>query len=351
MQYALLGNTGLIVSRLGFGALTFTQGNRALGAVYKVGAELAHTLVGRAIDAGINFFDTADVYADGESEALLGAALKPHRDQLIISTKVGNRGSRDRELLHGGLSKRHILWSVDQSLKRLGTDWIDCYVAHREDPYTPLEETLEAFDAVVRAGKVRYIGFSNWSAWTVAAAMEIQKARGLAPFTHGQMYYSLLGRDVERDMLPMMRRYGLGMTVWSPLAFGFLSGTYSREDLAKPDNRFSGFDMLQFDREKGFALLDLMRRIAAARSISVPQLAIAWLLARAGVASVLIGATKLHQLEDNLGAADIKLCEPDLAELDAATAITPIYPSSDWMAPDRRLARALGDKALSPKSP
>lgn len=341
MQYAMLGTTGLLVSRLGFGALTFSQGARSLDAVYKVGAHLAHTLVGRALDAGINFFDTADVYADGESETLLGAALKPHRDRVVITTKVGNRGA-DRELLRTGLSKRHILWSVDQSLRRLGTDWIDCYVAHREDPYTPLEETLEAFDAVVRAGKVRYIGYSNWSAWSVAAAMEIQKARGLTPFTHGQMYYSLLGRDVERDMLPMMRRYGLGMTVWSPLAYGFLSGAYTREDLTRPDNRFSSFDVLQFDKDKGFVLLDVMRGIAARSGVTVPQLAIAWVLARRGVTSVLLGATKLHQLDDNLGAADLQLAEADLAELDAASAITPIYPSSDWMAPDRRVARALG---------
>src|SRR5262249_2192779 len=158
--------------------LTFTQGNQTLSSVYKVGEKLADELVGRALDAGVTLFDTADVYADGESETLLGAALKPHRDKVVITTKVGNRGTTDRELMRSGLSRRHILWSVDQSLKRLGTDWIDLYVAHREDPFTPLEETLEAFDAVVRSGKVRYIGFSNWSAWTVAAAMEIQKARG-----------------------------------------------------------------------------------------------------------------------------------------------------------------------------
>lgn len=343
MQYTTLGSTGLVVSRLGFGALTFTQGNRSLGPVYKVGAGLADELVGKALDTGVNFFDTADVYADGESESLLGAALKPHRDRVVITTKVGNRGG-DRELLRSGLSRRHILWSVDQSLRRLGTDWIDCYVAHCEDPHTPLEETLEAFDAVVRAGKVRYLGFSNWSAWKAAAALEIQKANGLAPFTHGQMYYSLLGRDVERDVLPMMRRYGLDMTVWSPLAYGFLSGAYTREDLKRPDNRFSSFDMLRFDRERGFALLDLMRRIAAARSASVAQVAIAWLLARSGVASVLLGATKLHQLDDNLGAAGLKLSAEDLVELDAATAVTPIYPGSDWIMPDRRVAKALASK-------
>ncbi|PPE74418.1 aldo/keto reductase [Solimonas fluminis] len=343
MQYAPLGSTGLIVSRLGFGALTFTQGNRSLGSVYKVGAGLADELVGKALDAGVNFFDTADVYADGESETLLGAALKGRRDRVVITTKVGNRGG-DRTLLRSGLSRRHILWSVEQSLRRLGTDWIDCYVAHCEDPHTPLEETLEAFDAVVRAGKVRYLGFSNWSAWKAAAALEIQKAHGLAPFTHGQMYYSLLGRDVERDVLPMMRRYGLGLTAWSPLAYGFLSGAYTREDLTRPDNRFSGFDMLRFDRERGFALLERMRRIASTRSASVAQVAIAWLLARPGVTSVLLGATRLHQLEDNLGAARLKLPEEDLAELDEATAITPVYPSSDWIMPDRRVSKALAGK-------
>lgn len=343
MQYTTLGNTGLVVSRLGFGALTFTRGNQSLGSVYKVGAELATQLVGRALEAGVNFFDTADVYADGESEALLGAALQPHRDRVVIATKVGNRGA-DRELLRAGLSRRHILWSVDQSLRRLGTDWIDCYVAHCEDPHTPLEETLEAFDAVVRAGKVRYLGFSNWSAWKAAAAMEIQKANGLAPFTHGQMYYSLLGRDVERDMLPMMQRYGLGLNAWSPLAYGFLSGAYTREDLSRPDNRFSNFDMLKFDRDKGFALLEILRRVASARGASVAQVAIAWLLARPGVNSVLLGATKLHQLEDNLGAADVKLAPEDIAELDATTAIAPIYPGSDWIAPDRRIAKALSKR-------
>lgn len=340
MKYALLGNTGLVVSRLGFGALTFTQGNQSIQSVYKVDTNLARTMVERAIEAGINLFDTADVYADGESERSLGAALKPHRDKVVITTKVGNRGA-DRSVLRAGLSKRHILWSVDQSLRRLDTDWIDLYVLHREDPHTPLEETLSALDSVVRSGKVRYLGFSNWSAWKAAAAIEIQKANGYAPFTHGQMYYSLLGRDVERDVLPMMQRYGLGMTVYSPLAFGFLSGAYTRADLDRPDNRYSNFDMLRIDREQGFALIERMRRIAQAHAASVAQLAIAWTLARPGVDSVLLGASKLHQLDDNLGALALQLSEADLAELDAATAITPLYPSSNWIAPDRLTARAL----------
>lgn len=180
---------------------------------------------------------------------------------------------------------------------------------------------------MVRSGKVRYIGFSNWSAWKVAAALEIQKANNLAPFTHGQMHYSLLGRDVERDVIPMMRRYGLGMTVWSPLSSGFLSGKYTRESLSDPDNRFSGFDMLPFDKEQGFRLVERLRKIADEHGASVAQTALAWLLAKRDVTSLLIGASKLQQLDDNLGAANLTLSDAELAELDAATAPSPVYPN------------------------
>jgi aryl-alcohol dehydrogenase-like predicted oxidoreductase len=341
MKYALLGNTGLIVSRLAFGAMTFTAGNKDIGSIYKVGAALADQLVGRSLDAGINFFDTADAYAGGESEALLGAALKPHRSRVVIASKVGFRSGSP--LTQSGLSRRHILWSIDQSLKRLGTDWLDVYIAHREDPDTPLEETLEALDAVVRAGKVRYLGYSNWSAWKAAAALEIQKANGLAPFTHGQMHYSLLGRDVERDVIPMMGRYGLGLTVWSPLASGFLSGKYTRETLSDPDNRISGFDIIPFDKDKGFKLVERLRAIAGRHDASVAQVAIAWLLAKNAVTSVLVGASKPHQLDDNLAAVDLKLAEADIAEMDAATPLAPVYPN--WFIEnltDRATAQALG---------
>lgn len=344
MQYTLLGNTGLTVSRLAFGAMTFTAGNKDLGAIYKVGADLAGELVGRALEAGINFFDTADGYANGESEVMLGAALKPHRDQVVIATKVGFRTGP--ALTRAGLSRRHILWSVDQSLKRLGTDWIDVYIAHREDPYTPLEETLAALDAVVRAGKVRYLGFSNWSAWKAAAALEIQKANGLAPFSHGQMYYSLVGRDVERDIIPMMRRYGLGLTVWSPLASGFLSGKYTRQTLTDPNNRLSGFDILPFDKEQGFRLVERMRSMADAHDATVAQIAIAWLLARQAVSSVIVGSTKLSQLEDNLKSVAVTLTAAQIAELDAATGLTPVYPNffMENIAMDRPVAEALGPR-------
>jgi len=263
---------------------------------------------------------------------------------VIIASKVGFRTGP--ALTRAGLSRRHILWSVDQSLKRLGTDWIDVYIAHRDDPYTPLEETLTALDTVVRAGKVRYLGFSNWSAWKAAAALEIQKANGLAPFTHGQMYYSLVGRDVERDIIPMMRHYGLGLTVWSPLASGFLSGKYTRQTLSDPNNRLSGFDILPFDKEAGFELVERMRAMASAHAASVAQIAIAWLLARQSVTSVIIGSTKLSQLEDNLRAAAVALTAAEVAELDAATALTPVYPNffMDNIAQDRPVAEALAKR-------
>jgi aryl-alcohol dehydrogenase-like predicted oxidoreductase len=344
MQYTTLGNTGLVVSRLSFGAMTFTAGNKSFAAVYKTEAEAANAMIGKALDAGINFFDTADAYAGGESETMLGRALKSRRAEVVITTKVGNRTGPG--LVQSGLSRRHILWSIDQSLKRLDTDFVDCYIAHKEDPHTPLEETLAALDEVVRSGKARYLGFSNWAAWRVAAAMELQKANGWAPFTHGQMHYSLLIRDVERDIIPMMQRYGLGLTVWSPLVSGFLSGKYTKESLSDKDNRMSGFDIMPFDKEAGFRLVDRLREIADGHVVggggagahgggggggggkaSVAQVAIAWLLAKKVVSSVILGASKLHQLEDNLAAADLRLSAEEVAALDEQTKPGAVYPN------------------------
>jgi aryl-alcohol dehydrogenase-like predicted oxidoreductase len=342
MQYTTLGTTGLVVSRLSFGAMTFTAGNKGFATVYKTEAEAANAMVGKALDAGINFFDTADAYAGGESETMLGRALKGRRAELVITTKVGNRTGPG--LVQSGLSRRHILWSIDQSLKRLDTDFVDCYIAHKEDPHTPLEETLAALDEVVRSGKARYLGVSNWAAWRVAAAMELQKANGWASFTHGQMHYSLLIRDVERDIIPMMQRYGLGLTVWSPLVSGFLSGKYTKENLSDKDNRMSGFDFMPFDKDAGFRLVDRLRAIAAAHEIggggagggqgtgggqkaSVAQVAIAWLLAKKAVSSVIVGASKLHQLEDNLAAADLRLTAEEIASLDEQTKPAAVYPN------------------------
>lgn len=323
MDYALLGNTGLIVSRLAFGAMTFTQGH-TMGGIARTESAAAAALVGQAMDAGVNFFDTADVYASGQSEEVLGKVLAPHRNEVVIATKVGGRmGS---SLVQAGLSRRHIGWAIDQSLRRLGTDWVDVYIVHCEDPHTPLEETLEALDAVVRAGKARYIGFSNWSAWRVAAAIELQKANGWARFSHGQMYYSLLGRDIERDTVPMMAHQGLGLTVWSPLASGFLSGKYTRATLADPGNRYASADFIPFDKEAGFALVNQLRVIAEAQGASVAQVALAWLLAKSSVTSVILGASKASQLADNLGAMDVRLGADFVSQLDAATAPPVLYP-------------------------
>lgn len=333
MQYTTLGATGLVVSRLALGTWTFTAGNKDLPQIYKVGADLADRLVGRALDAGINLFDTADSYASGEAEMLLGRALKDRRKDAVITTKVGFRNG---PAVHdAGLSRRNILRSVDLSLKRLGTDWIDLYIAHKEDPYTPLEETLAAFDAVVGAGKVRYVGFSNWSAWKAAAAVEFQRANGLAPFTHGQMYYSLLGRDVEHDVIPMMRHFGLGLTVWSPLAMGFLAGD--------PDQRYDSFDIFPFEKAFGLKVVEQLRRIAADQDASIAQVALAWLLSKPEVSSIILGVTRPEQLDDNIRATELRLAPEAIAEIDALTAPAPLYPhwhNAKFL--DRAMAEALG---------
>jgi len=338
VKYNLLGNTGLIVSRLAFGALTLTKGHPMSGVAKVQGAD-ADALVGQALDAGINFFDTADIYAEGQSEEVLGHALASRRDEVIIATKVWHR--MGTPLVQAGLNKRHIEWAVDQSLRRLGTDWIDVYIAHNEDPRTPLEETLEALDAVVRAGKARYLGFSNWSAWKVAAALELQKANGWAQFTHGQMYYSLLGRDIERDLFPLRARYGIGITAWSPLASGFLSGKYDRAKPLAADDRLAAIGYMNFDREAGYALLDALRAIAADLGASVAQVSLAWLLAKQ-VDSVILGASRPEQLADNLAAADLALPAEVIARLDAMTAPPELYPHWHW----RNAADRAGDEAL-----
>lgn len=341
MQYSMLGNTGLLVSKLCFGAMSFRDENTNQLAIAKVRGKEADAMVGRALDAGINFFDTADVYSGGDSERMLGAALKSRRNDVIIATKVGMRTGS--QLTRGGLSRRHILWSVDRSLERLGTDWIDVYICHREDALTPLAETLRALDDLVRAGKVRYLGFSNWSAWSVSAALELQRANGWAQFTHGQMYYSLLGRDIEYDVIPMMRRYGIGLTVWSPLAGGFLTGKYGVAHEKDPTHRRNAFDFPPIDKDQGFKLIELLRPIAQRHSASIAQVALAWVLSNPATTSVLIGATKLSQLEDNLGALQVQLTEEDRRTLDAATALPPRYPNwFDAMVSDRTMLTAMG---------
>jgi aryl-alcohol dehydrogenase-like predicted oxidoreductase len=324
MQYARLGNTGLIVSRLAFGTMTFGS-DASMPNVYKVSKENALAMIDKSLEAGVNFFDTADGYAGGQSERMLGELLGERRKDVVLATKVGFRTGE--AITQAGLSRRHILASCDASLQRLGTDYIDLYIVHKEDPFTPLEETLEALNALVSAGKVRYLGFSNWAAWKAAAALQMQKAEGWAEFTSGQMYYSLVGRDVEHDVVPFMRSAGLSMNVWSPLAGGFLSGKYTPDNLKKDEsNRLSGFDFLPVDKESGFKVIERLREIAASHEASVAQVALAWLLSKPVVSSIIVGASKLHQLEDNLRAFEVKLSDAEVTELDAMTAPATLYP-------------------------
>lgn len=342
MLYSRLGDTGLVVSRLSLGTMTFGEGS-GNKAIARTGPEDANRIVGAAIDAGVNFFDTADVYAGGESETMLGRALGDRRDEVVIATKAGWRTGTP--LNRSGLSAGHLLWSIEQSLQRLGTSHVDVYIAHRDDAHTPLEETLQALDTIVRHGKARYLGVSNWAPWKVAAAIELQRANGWARFTHVQSMYHLLGRDVEHQILPLAAHYGLGFTAWSPLAGGFLSGKYTRENLSDPDNRLSGFDALPIDKEKGFVLVEDMRGIADAHGASVAQVALAWLLSRSQVSSVLVGASKMSQLDDNLAAADLQLTDDELSRLDAATAPSPDFTVGVSRVPDGPVVNALAAKS------
>src|SRR5882672_2749664 len=326
MQYARLGDTGLIVSRLALGSMTFgTIKEGPFASTFKVDQAGANELVACAIDRGVNFFNSADVYAGGESERMLGKAIGARRKDVLIATKVGNR--MGPALVETGLSRRHILAAVDASLTRLGTDYIDVYLVHKVDVLTPMEETIEALEDLVRQGKVRYVGFSNWPAWLAAKAVGVQRARGWSPFRAAEVYYSLVGRDLEHEVAPLCADAGVVVMVWSPLAGGFLSGKYTRtKPKGESGDRLGGFDFLPYDRERGYQLVDLLQGIAAKRGVSAAQISLAWLLTRPTVSSLLVGAASVKQLEQNLGAADIKLDAEDLAQLDAATKPTAPYP-------------------------
>lgn len=323
MNYTTLGNTGLVVSRLSFGAMTFGS-DPSIPAVYKVSLDDARRMIDTSLAAGINFFDTADGYAGGQSEEMLGKLLASRRQEVVIATKVGFRNGTP--ITQSGLSRRHILYSCEQSLKRLGTDYIDLYIVHREDPVTPLEETLETLNTLVQSGKVRYIGFSNWSVWKSALAWQLQRDNGWATFCNGQMNYTLVGRDVEHDIVPFMQHAGIGMTVWGPLAGGFLSGKYTRENLTSEGNRLAGFDILPYDKETAFTLIDKLKEIATAHNASVAQVSLAWLLTKPVVSSVIIGASKLSQLEDNLKVTALELSSEEVTLLDTLTQPAKLYP-------------------------
>ncbi len=324
MQYARLGNTGLLVSRLSFGAMMFGSG-KMLGVLdLKIDQTQANELVARALDSGINLFDTANGYGSGQSEEILGRALGKRRRDAVLATKCGFRAGT--AVADAGLSHRHIIMACEDSLRRLGTDWIDLYQVHKIDPQTPFEETARALEDLVRRGLVRYVGFSNWHAWEAATALGIQERRGFSPFVSAQMYYSLVGRDLEHEVVPFARRAGVGILVWSPLAGGFLSGKYTRQDPTGGSGRLKDFDFIPFDKEKGYAIVDELKATGQKRGATPAQVALAWLLAKEHVTSVIMGFSNAKQFEDNLGALAVQLSAEEVARLDAASAPAPTYP-------------------------
>ena len=326
MKYRRLANTGIYVSELCLGAMTF-GGHGPFKAIGALGQTEADALVHRSLDAGVNFFDTANVYSLGQSEEMLGAALGPRRKDVIVATKVrGRMGDGPNEI---GLSRVHVMQQCDASLRRLGTDYIDLYQIHGPDPQTDIRETLEALTDLVRAGKVRYIGCSNLPAWQLMKALGLSRQHGLAEFVSTQSYYAIAGRELEREMVPLVKDQGLALLPWSPLAGGLLTGKFTRDGETDPDARRVSFDFPPVDKARGFDIIDVMRDVSGAHRVSVARVALAWLLHRPAVTSVIIGAKRLDQLDDNLGSVELTLAPDELERLDAVSALPVEYPG--WM--------------------
>jgi aryl-alcohol dehydrogenase-like predicted oxidoreductase len=330
MRHHPLGRTGLFVSELCLGTMTFGGGEgiwRKIGALQQAEAE---GLVGQALDAGINFIDTANVYAGGLSEQITGQALKNlgvARDQVVVATKVnGEIGPGPNA--HGS-SRGHIMDSVQASLKRLQLEHIDLYQIHGFDPATPIEETVRALDQLVRNGDVRYVGVSNWAAWQIVKALGIAERMGLARFESLQAYYTVAGRDLERELIPMLKSEGVGLMVWSPLAGGLLSGKYGREQQGEAGSRRTQFDFPPVDKERAWDIIDVMRGVAETRGASVAQVALAWLLHQPQVTSVIVGAKRPEQLADNIKATALQLSADDLRRIDEVSRLPAEYPG--WM--------------------
>jgi aryl-alcohol dehydrogenase-like predicted oxidoreductase len=329
MKYNLLGNTGLKVSELCLGTMTF--GGRGMWT--NIGAlpqDEVNGLVKTSIDAGINFIDTANVYSEGLSEVMTGQAIRDlglKRDDLVIATKV--RGMMGVGPNNSGLSRKHILQQADASLARLNMDYIDLYQIHGFDPQTPIEETLEALDTLVKTGKVRYIGCSNLAAWHLMKALGISAQQHLAKFVSLQAYYTIAGRDLEREVVPLLLDQKLGLMVWSPLAGGFLSGKYTRTGVADKDGRRVNFDFPPVNKEKAYDIIDVMQAMAEQKGVTVAQIALAWLLHQPVVTSIIVGAKKEEQLLDNIKATEVTLTADELAKLHDISKLTPEYPG--WM--------------------
>jgi len=331
VRYRKVGHTGLFVSELCLGTMTFGGGDGIWGKIGDLQQAEAERLIGHALDAGINFVDTADVYSDGRSELITGQALKNlrvPRENVIVATKVfgetGTKGVNSR-----GTSRHHIMDGVKASLKRLQLDHIDLYQIHGFDPATPIEETVSALDNLVEQGHLRYVGVSNWAAWQIMKALGLSERLGLARFESVQAYYSIAGRDLERELVPLMQSESVGLLVWSPLAGGLLSGKYGRDRQGEDGSRRTIFDFPPVDMERAYGCIDVMRNIAKTKDVSVAQIAIAWLLHQSVVTSVIIGARRPDQLEDNIAATRVALTADELTALDKVSALPPEYPG--WM--------------------
>jgi aryl-alcohol dehydrogenase-like predicted oxidoreductase len=340
MRYRPLGRTGQFVSEICLGTMTF-HGDSSSTFWRNVGSleqNAATAIVERALKAGVNFIDTADVYSEGHSEILLGQALRDlsvKREDVIVATKVRGRTGPGPNAV--GLSRGHIMDQVAGSLKRLQLDHIDLYQIHGFDAATPIEETLRALDDLVSRGLVRTIGCSNMAAWQIMKALGISSAKAYARFETVQAYYTIAGRELEREIVPLVEDQGLGVMVWSPLAGGLLSGKFTRKGSTSNDARRLVFDFPPVNREHAYDIVDAMAPIAEAHGVSVAQIALAWLLQRAGVMSVIIGAKTIAQLDDNLAAVKVTLTAEEVAALDKASALTPEYPG--WMLERQGAAR------------
>ena len=330
MEYVRLGRTGLKVSRLCLGCMTYGEPKRGAHE-WTLNEEASRPLLRQAFEAGINFFDTANIYSLGQSEEFTGRALKDlgiPRSDIIVATKATSfmgEGPNDY-----GASRFHLLNQVDESLERLGLDHVDLFQIHAWDPVTPVEESLRALEDIVRSGRARYVGVSNWAAWQVMKALGIADRRGFDRLACVQAYYTVAGRDLEREIVPLLESEGLGLLAWSPLAGGLLSGKYRRGDAGiEGDGRRARFDFPPVDLDRAYGLVDAMAPMAQARNCSVGRIAIAWLLHRPAVTSVILGATREDQLADNIAACDVELDAPELSTLDALSALPSEYPG--WM--------------------
>jgi len=329
MHYNTLGNTGVLVSELCLGAMTF-GGKGFWTNIGRLPQEEVTNLVKIAIDSGINFIDTANVYSEGLSEILLGKALKDlgiDRQNVFIATKV--RGRMGEGVNQVGLSRLHIQYSVDESLQRLGLDHIDLLYIHGVDPITSLEETMRGLDEIVKSGKVRYLGISNHPAWMVVKANSVAGIMGWNKFVALQNYYSIAGRDIEREIVPMAVSENLGIMPWSPLAGGFLSGKFTRAGLKAGNSRRDEFDFPPVNKEKAYDIIEVMQEIASAHNASVATVALAWMLRKKGVTSIIIGAKKEKQLLENIASASLILTADEMSRLDAISELSKEYPG--WM--------------------